>query len=199
MFKIAITGGAGSGKSTVARMFQELGAPVLDADQAARDAVAVGAPAWQELRHRFGAEFFNENGALNRSKLAQRVFADPQARRDLDALIHPLVAQELQRKAVDLERQGANLVLVEVPLLYETGREGDFDQVIVVTVPVSKQIHRLQARDQRSDAEIQGILQAQWPLADKVARADYVVDNSGDLHSTRQQVKNIWEKLQKSP
>jgi len=198
MLKIAITGGAGSGKSTVARMFQELGAPVLDADQAARDAVAVGAPGWQELRRRFDAEFFNENGTLNRSKLAQRVFADPLARRALDALIHPLVAQELQRKVADLERQGRDLVLVEVPLLYEAGREGDFDQVIVVTVPVSEQICRLKARDQRADAEIQGILQAQWPLADKVARADYVVNNSESLSATRQQVKNIWEKLKKS-
>jgi len=198
MLKIAITGGAGSGKSTVARMFQELGAPVLDADQAARDAVAVGAPGWQELRRRFGAEFFNENGTLNRSKLAQRVFADRQARRDLDALIHPLVAQELQRKIANLERQGLGLVLVEVPLLYEAGREEKFDQVIVVTIPKAEQIRRLKARDQRADAEIQGILQAQWPLADKVARADYVVDNSESLSATRQQVKNIWEKLKKS-
>ena len=198
MLKIAITGGAGSGKSTVARMFQELGAVVLDADQAARDAVAVGAPGWQELRRRFGEEFFNENGTLNRSKLAQRVFADPETRRDLDALIHPLVAQELQRKIADLERQGLGLVLVEVPLLYEAGREKNFDQVIVVTVPKAEQVGRLEARNQRGETEIQGILQAQWPLPDKVARADYVVDNSGDLSLTRRQVKNIWEKLKKS-
>jgi dephospho-CoA kinase len=198
MLKAAITGGAGSGKSTVARMFKEFGAMVLDADQIARDAVAVGAPGWQELRHRFGAEFFNENGTLNRSKLAQRVFADPQARRDLDALIHPLVAQELQRKVADLERQGLGLVLVEVPLLYEAGREGSFDQVIVVTIPTAAQVSRLKARDQRSEAEIQGILRAQLPLPDKVARSDYVVDNSQSLSATRQQVKNIWEKLKKS-
>jgi dephospho-CoA kinase len=198
MLKVAITGGAGSGKSTVARMFQELGAEVLDADQVARDAVALGTPGWQEVRHRFGAEFFNENGTLNRSKLAQRVFADPRARRDLDALIHPLVAQELQRKISDLEAQGLGLVLVEVPLLFEAGREGNFDQIIVVTIPAAEQVSRLQARDQRGETEIHGILQAQWPLPDKVARADYVVDNSQSLSATRQQVKNIWEKLKKS-
>jgi dephospho-CoA kinase len=197
MLKIAITGGAGSGKSTVARVFKELGAEVLDADQVARDAVAVGQPAWQELRRLYSEDFFHENSTLNRSKLAELVFSDPEARRDLNALIHPLVAQELQQQVADLERQGVDLVLVEVPLLFETGREQFFDLVIVVAAPKDEQIRRLEARDLRGEAEIQGILQAQWPLADKVARADYVVDNSGDQNSTREQVKNIWEKLQK--
>jgi dephospho-CoA kinase len=198
VLKVAITGGAGSGKSTVARMFKELGAEVLDADQAAKDAVEVGAPAWQELRRLFGEDFFNQNGRLDRSKLAQRIFTDPEARGAVNALIHPLVAQELQSKIADLEDRGVALVLVEVPLLFETGREKSFDQVIVVTVPEAEQIRRLKSRDQRGDEEIQGILQAQWPLADKVVRADYVVDNAGDLSFTQEQVKNLWEKLQKS-
>jgi dephospho-CoA kinase len=198
MLKIAITGGAGSGKSTVARMFKELGAEVLDADAAARNAVAVGAPAWQELRRLYGQEYFNSDGTLNRSKLAQRIFADPEARRRLDALIHPLVAQELQAKMADLERRGVDLVLVEVPLLFETGREQSYDRIIVVAVPQAHQIRRLQSRDHRGAEEIRGILQAQWPLADKAARADFVVDNSGDPNATLKQVKKIWEKLQKS-
>ena len=96
MLKIAITGGAGTGKSTVARMFAELGAEVLDADAIAREAVAVGAPAWEELRRLYGADYFHENGELNRSKLAQLVFADPEARRRLDGLIHPRVEAELR-------------------------------------------------------------------------------------------------------
>jgi dephospho-CoA kinase len=199
MLKIAITGGAGSGKSTVARMFRELGAQVLDADQIARDAVAVGTPAWQELRCLFGEDFFNINGTLNRSKLAQQVFSDPEARRRLDALIHPLVTKELQDRVADLERQGVDLVLVEVPLLFETGRERNFDLVIVVAAPEADQIWRLRDRDRRGEAEIRGILQAQWPLADKVARADYVVENGGELSFTQQQVKNIWKKLKKIP
>ncbi|MFZ5447405.1 MAG: dephospho-CoA kinase [Thermodesulfobacteriota bacterium] len=199
MLKIAITGGAGSGKSTVARMFKELGAAVLDADQAARDAVAVGTPAWQELRRLFGEDFFNQNGTLNRSRLAERVFTDPEARRHLEALIHPLVAQELQNQVADLERQGVDLVLVEVPLLFESGRESVFDRVIVVTAQETDQIRRLRSRDHRGEKEIRGILESQWPLADKVARADYVVDNGGKLSFTRQQVQSIWEKLQKIP
>jgi dephospho-CoA kinase len=195
MLKIAITGGAGTGKSTVARMFQELGAEVLDADRMAREAVAVGEPAWQELRRLYGPDFFNPDGTLNRSRLAQRVFADPEERRRLDGLIHPRVEAELQVRVADLERRGAPLVIVEVPLLFETGREGAFDRVIVVAAPEALQIRRLRGRDGRGQAEIRGILAAQWPLADKVARADYVVDNGGTRRQTRQQVKNIWREL----
>ncbi len=181
MLKIAITGGAGTGKSTVARMFKELGAEVLDADAIAREAVAVGQPAWVELRRLYGADFFHENGELNRSRLAQVVFADPEARGRLDGLIHPRVEAELQARVAELARRGVSLVLVEVPLLFETGREAAFDRVIVVAAPEADQIRRLRARDHRGEAEIRGILAAQWPLADKVARGDYVVDNGGEL------------------
>jgi dephospho-CoA kinase len=195
MLKIAITGGAGTGKSTVARMFKELGAEVLDADQVAREAVAVGAPAWQELRRVYGVDFFHENGELNRSRLAQLVFADPEARRRLDGLIHPRVEAELQARVAELDRRGVRLVLVEVPLLFETGRETAFDRVIVVAAPEADQIRRLRARDHRGEAEIRGILAAQWHLADKVARGDYLVDNGGERGDTEQQVKNIWGDL----
>ncbi len=195
MLKIAITGGAGTGKSTVARMFKELGAEVLDADAIAREAVAVGQPAWVELRRLYGADFFHENGELNRSRLAQVVFADPEARRRLDGLIHPRVEAELQARVAELARRGVALVLVEVPLLFETGREAAFDRVIVVAAPEADQIRRLRARDHRGEAEIRGILAAQWPLADKVARGDYVVDNGGARRTTEQQVKNIWGEL----
>jgi dephospho-CoA kinase len=195
LLKIAITGGAGTGKSTVARMFKELGAEVLDADQAARDAVAVGAPAWAELRRLYGDEFFNPDGTLNRSRLAQSVFAHPEERRRLDGLIHPRVEAELKARVAELEGRGARLVLVEVPLLFETGREAAFDRVIVVAAPEADQIRRLRGRDGRGEAEIRGILAAQWPLADKLARADYVVDNGGELCRTEHQVKNIWGNL----
>lgn len=195
MLKIAITGGAGTGKSTVARMFAELGAEVLDADQVAREAVAVGEPAWTELRRLYGPEYFHENGELNRSRLAQLVFADPEERRRLDGIIHPVVAQKLQARFADLERRGVELVMVEVPLLFETGRERGFDRVIVVAAPEAVQIRRLRGRDRRGAAEIRGMLKAQWPLADKVARADYVVNNGGRRRLTARQVKNIWADL----
>jgi dephospho-CoA kinase len=195
MLKIAITGGAGTGKSTVARMFAGLGAEVLDADAIAREAVTVGAPAWAELRRLYGAEYFHENGELNRSRLAELVFTDPEARRRLDGLIHPRVEAELQARVAELARREVALVLVEVPLLFETGRETVFDRVIVVAAPEAAQVRRLKARDHRGEAEIRGILAAQWRRVDKVARADYVVDNGGELSYTEQQVKNIWGDL----
>jgi len=197
MLKIAITGGAGSGKSTVARMFQELGAPVLDADAAARDAVAVGRPAYEELRRLFGAEFFNPDGELDRARVAQLVFADPEARQRLNAIVHPRVAEELQERLKALEQQGAALVMVEVPLLFEAGLEAAYDRVIAVYVDPEDQVRRLQERDGRGAEEIAGLLKAQWPLADKAARADFIVDNRGTFRATRQQVRQIWGELQK--
>jgi dephospho-CoA kinase len=104
----------------------------------------------------------------------------------------------LHDQVADLERQDADLVLVEVPLLFETGRNAAFDQIIVVDAPEADQVRRLRSRDHRQEEEIQGILLAQWPLKDKVARADYVVDNSGELSFTQQQVKSIWKELKKS-
>jgi dephospho-CoA kinase len=195
MLKIAITGGAGSGKTTVARMFKELGAEVLDADEVAREVVAVGEPAWQDLRRLYGDDYFNPDGSLNRSKLAGRVFADPEARRRLDGVIHPRVAAALQARMAALAGRRVQLVLVDVPLLFETGREAAFDRVIVVTAPQDQRLRRLRERDGRGEEEIRGILAAQWPLDDKAARADYVVDNGGGLSDTREQVTNIWGDL----
>jgi dephospho-CoA kinase len=198
MIKIAITGGAGSGKSTVARMFKELGVPVLDADEAARDAVAVGSPAWQELRRLYGPEYFREDGSLDRAKVAARVFADPGEKRRLEEIVHPRVAQEIKHRLQELEEQGAPLALVEVPLLFEAGLEAAYDKIIVVDVDEADQVRRLGERDGRSAAEIAGILQAQLPLKDKVKKADYVIDNRGDLKATLKQVKIIMGELQKS-
>lgn len=197
MLKIAITGGAGSGKSTVARMFQELGGEVLDADAAAKATVAVGKPAWEELRRAFGTEYFRADGQLNRARLAQRVFADPEARQRLNDIVHPRVAQELKKQMAGMARRGVDLTLVEVPLLFEAGLEAAYDRVIVVYCSPAEQIRRLQERDHRGPGEIAGLLAAQWPLKEKRARADYVVDNEGDLDHTRAQVKNIWGKLPK--
>ncbi|MGA8570931.1 MAG: dephospho-CoA kinase [Desulfobaccales bacterium] len=196
MLKIAITGGAGSGKSTVARMFRELGAEVLDADAAARQAVAVGKPAWRELRRLLGPECFKQDGELNRARVARLVFSDPDYRRRLNEIVHPRVARELTRRLQELERRGAGVVLAEVPLLYEGGLETAYDRVIVVETAPEDQVRRLQERDGRGPDEISGILKAQDPLVEKAARADYVVDNRGSINGTRSQVAAIWRELQ---
>ena len=130
----------------------------------------MGAPAWVELRRLYGADYFNENGELNRSRLAQLVFADPEERRRLDGLIHPRVEAELQARVAELGRRGAALVLVEVPLLFETGREAAFDRVIVVAAPEALQIRRLRGRDRRGadgdsghSCRPSGLWPTRWP------------------------------------
>ncbi len=196
MLKIALTGGPGSGKTTVARMFRELGAQVLDADEVAREVVSPGGAAWEELRREFGPAYFQEDGSLNRAKLAELVFGDPEARRRLNAIIHPRVTRELARRLADLAAQGLRLVMVEVPLLFEVGLEKNYDLVIVVDAGEDEQIERLTARDGRPPEEARGIVGAQWPLAAKKARADFVVDNRDSLEKTRRQVKKLWQRLQ---
>jgi dephospho-CoA kinase len=195
MLKVALTGGAGSGKSTVARMFRELGVAVLDADALAHAVVAPGQPAWEALRHAFGPEYFLADGALNRAALAGLVFTDAAARARLNTIVHPQVAREMARRLKELEQQGEPLVIVEIPLLFEAGLAEAYDRIIVVFVPPQTQVERLKNRDHRTEAEIRGLLNAQWPLAAKRQKADYVVDNHGDLKDTRRQVKNIWREL----
>jgi dephospho-CoA kinase len=195
MHKIALTGGPGSGKSTVARMFRDLGAQVIDADEVARAVVSPGQPAWEEVRREFGPDYFQDDGSLDRARMAELVFRDAGARQKLNAIVHPRVAREIARRLQDLAALGVNLVMVEVPLLYEAGLEKNFDVVIVVDAGEREQMSRLSARDGRPAREAAGILEAQWPLNAKKARADFVVDNRGSLADTRRQVKKLWQRL----
>lgn len=195
MLKIALTGGAGSGKSTVARMFQELGAPVVDADAAAREAVRPGQPAWEELRQAFGPQFFREDGELDRSKMAQAAFSHPEVRQKLNAILHPHIIRIIRDKIKKLAEAGEKLVIVEVPLLFEAGLQNAYDRVIVVDADPEQQRQRLSTRDKRQAEEIAGILAAQWPLEKKRRLAHYVIDNRGSLENTKKQVKNIWREL----
>jgi dephospho-CoA kinase len=197
MIKVALTGGVASGKSTVAELLREAGLPVLDSDTLARQAVAPGKPAWQALRQNFGTEFFRPDGQVDRQTLARHVFTRPEAREKLNRLLHPWIAQELQAHLQQLQSQGEPLVVVEIPLLFELGLETRYDRIIVVYADVAAQKQRLAQRDSRKGDEIEGILTAQGSLRAKAARADFVVDNSGPLTATREQVKKIIGELRK--
>lgn len=195
MLKIALTGGPGSGKSTVARMFRELGAEVIDADEVAHAVVAQGTTAWEELRREFGPDYFREDGSLDRAKLSRLVFRDTEARQKLNAIVHPQVTREIAHRLENLGARGVKLVMVEVPLLFEAGLEKNYDLVIVVDAGEEEQMARLTARDGRPAQEAAGIIQAQWPLSAKKAQADFVVNNRNSLEETRGQVKKLWQQL----
>lgn len=194
---VGLTGGIASGKSTVSAMFRDLGAPVIDADQVARDVVEPGTPGLEEVARRF-AGVVDASGQLDRVALGQRIFADPAERRALEAIVHPRIREEVARRTEALARAGARVVLYDAALLIENGLHRGMDGVILVAVPEAVQRARLAARDGLDEAAISARLAAQLPLADKRAHATWVVDNGGSLDETRAQVRRIWEEIQRS-
>jgi dephospho-CoA kinase len=197
MIKVALTGGVASGKSTVAVLMREAGLPVLDSDTIARQVVAPGKPAWQALRQNFPEEFFRPDGSVDRQALARHVFTRPEARHKLNRILHPYIARELQDNLSRLQSRGEPLVVVEIPLLFELGLETLYDSIIVVYSDLKSQKQRLARRDPREADEVEGILTAQGSLRQKAAQADFVVDNSGSIAGTREQVKKIVAQLRK--
>jgi dephospho-CoA kinase len=189
MKTIGITGGIASGKSTVARMLTELGFEVLSADRLAREAVEPGLVAYQKIVAVFGPQITLPDGRLDRKKLGEVVFVDSVLRRKLEEIIHPEVIARI--KAVMTVRQAAGqpYLFVEVPLLFETGMEKMFDLVWVVDLSAANQMQRVLDRDQLTAAAAQQRMVAQLPLAAKVARADWVLENNGDLFELREQVQ----------
>jgi dephospho-CoA kinase len=157
--------------------------------------VAKGTPGWEELRREFGPGYFQEDGSLDRARMAELVFQDAGARQKLNAIVHPRVSREIAGRLADLAARGVALVMVEVPLLFEAGLEKNFDAVIVVDAGEPEQIDRIAARDGRSAREAADIIEAQWPLAAKKDRADFVIDNRGSLSDTREHVKKLWQQL----
>ncbi len=194
---VGLTGGIASGKSLVADYFQQLGVPIIDTDEIARQVVAPGQPAWQRLRENFGTEYFLPDGSLDRAALARRVFADPAARRCLEAITHPAIFAEVDRRIIAFQQRPAPppLIIVVVPLLYEVEAESRFDAVIVVNATPAQQRERLQRTRGYTPEAVDARLAAQLPLKEKVRRADYLIDNSGDLDATRAQVRCLFTRL----
>lgn len=190
---LGLTGGIGSGKSLVASMFAALGAEVIDADQLARDVVEPGQPALTEIVEAFGSEMLQPNGRLDRARLAGVVFADPAARMTLDAITHPRI-RERMRQEVEARAQQPGLLILDIPLLYESGRENTVEKVVVVWVDRPTQLQRLMGRDGLSHEQATQRLAAQLPLDEKRSRADEVIDNSGTPAQTRQQVEAVYRR-----
>ncbi|HVO85268.1 MAG TPA: dephospho-CoA kinase [Syntrophobacteria bacterium] len=196
MVKVGLTGGIASGKSTVCGIFSRLGARVLDTDILAREAVTPGRPAWIRLREKFGPEFFHLDGSLDRRSLRILVFRDPEKRQQLNEAVHPEVMRAVREwLEAAAHREPHGVLLVDIPLLVEVGAVEGFDRIMLVFVREEIQLARLMARDRVSLDEARGALAAQMPLREKLAFADYVVDNSGSLAETQVQVEAVWREL----
>ena len=195
MLKIALTGGIATGKSHVLDLFRRRGVPCLDADTLAHGVEAAGTEATQAIAARFGPAVLGRDGAVDRTKLGPIVFADAAARRELEAIVHPAVYRAITAglRAFELT-ENPRLAVVDIPLLFETGRASDFDAVIATVCPVAMQLERLVARGM-TDADARQRLAAQLPAAEKAARAQHTIDTSGTFADTETQVQQTLERL----
>jgi dephospho-CoA kinase len=191
MRRLALTGGIATGKSHVLAQFARAGVPTLDTDDLAHAAVAKGTPALSEVVARFGPAVLTPDGELNRRAIAAVVFSDERARRDLEAIVLPRVREATAEWLASMEAQQQPLVVVAVPLLFEVGREKDFDTVVVTTCSASAQRERLMARSSITAEEAQQRIDAQLPQEYKVSRADYVIDTNGTHSDTDRQVETV--------
>lgn len=189
MKRVALTGGIATGKSYVLARLAARGAPAIDADIVAREVVEPGRPAWRALRARFGPELFGPGGRLDRPRLAARVFDDDAARAELEAIVHPPV-----RAAIDdwFREQSAAFAVACIPLLFETGRAGEFDRVIVTACDGATQLARLAARDNLTPDDGRKRLAAQLPAGARIPGADYVIRTDGSHDETDRQVDRIY-------
>ena len=194
-YKLGLTGGIASGKSTVADLFKQAGYPVIDADVIARQIVAPNSLALKKIALRFGREMIQADGTLNRKALGAKVFGHPQALADLNAIEHPYIRVALTKALDEAVASGVDLVVGDIPLMYETQWETYFDGVAVVNIPPKLQLERLMARDNLTLDEAQARIASQMPLADKVAKADFVIDNSLGQQMREVQVKQLIQHL----
>ncbi|MGN7383242.1 dephospho-CoA kinase [Chlamydia abortus] len=191
---IGLTGGIASGKSTVASILVERGAVLVDADRIAREVVLPGTELLEQVANRFGQAILNPDGSLNRKKLGEIVFADDAARKDLEGLLHPQIRLRMKQRMQEAEdTDPGRLVVVDVPLLYESGLQQMFEQVMVVYVPRSKQLERLMARDGITAAQAEQRLNAQMDIEKKRELADIVINNEGSLTDTIRQIDHFIE------
>lgn len=193
MLKVGLTGGIGSGKSTVAKTLQSKGVVLVDADQIAREVVAPGEEALDKITEIFGSTMLLSNGSLNRTELKQRIFTDPVAKKQLENILHPRIRQRILQH-ID-EAKDTPYVLADIPLLVENKYVSFFDRVIVVDCTEEQQIERVSARDKLSEEQIKRIMQSQANRQTRLAAATDIIDNTSDLISLKSQIQKLHEAL----
>jgi dephospho-CoA kinase len=195
---IGLTGGIASGKSTVTGMIRELGIPVIDADQVARDVVKVGEEAYAQIVATFGQDILQANGEIDRAKLGAIVFHNERERKKLNAIVHPAVRRRMMEEKEVYVQNGAKTIVLDIPLLFESELTHFIDKVIVVYVDDEVQLERLMKRNGFSKEEALARIRSQLPLREKVKKADAVINNNGTVEETKQQLLQIlteWDAL----
>jgi dephospho-CoA kinase len=191
---IGLTGGVGSGKSTVSAMLQELGAEVIDADEASHAVYEPGSPGFAAVVREFGPEYVLD-GRIDRAKLGELVFHSMDARHRLNDIVHPLVREWMAARTAEAAQRGAEVVVQDVPLLFENGLERLYSTVVLVYVPEKLQLERLIEGRGLSDEKARTMIAAQMPIEEKKMLAHHVIDNSGSREKTRKQVESLWKQL----
>jgi dephospho-CoA kinase len=194
MLRVALTGGIATGKSYCLARFAVHGVPTIDADVLAREAAGPGTPGLAAIVARFGPGVLTPDGVLDRAGLGRLVFGDSKARAALEAIIHPEVYRRIREWLANLPA-GTRLAVADIPLLFETGHNHDFDAVIVAACDPEEQVRRIMARDRLSDAEARARVAAQWPIEEKARRASRVIWTDGGFAETDRQVKDVYEML----
>jgi dephospho-CoA kinase len=197
MLRVALTGGIASGKTTVSNAFLALGVPVVDADILARQAVAIDSLGLRKVTDRFGLEILQNDGSLDRAKLREIIFSDSSARADLESIVHPEVRRLTNELINTFEQSGHPYCLIVIPLLVETGQQDRYDHIVVVDVAVETQIKRLQSRDGGTVDDAKKILNSQASRDDRLAIADDVITNNGDISGINKQVNDLHDALLK--
>lgn len=196
MVIVALTGGIGSGKSTVARMFKDEGAYVIDFDYLARVVVEPDKPAWRDIIDYFGPEILSPDRTLNRSALAEIVFSDDESRKALEGLTHPKIFEESEALVKAIRRKDPfSVVIIDFPLLFELSLDQKFDKIILAYVPRALQLKRIMERDGLAKEEVEKRLNAQISIEEKRSLSDYIINNQGGLNDTRDQVRKVIHEL----
>ena len=197
MLRVALTGNIASGKSSVARVWARLGAPIIDADALARRAVEPGSPALDRIARAFGPEVLEPGGGLNREAMRGIVFRDEAARRRLEAIVHPEVGRLRAEEERRLEQEGARVVVNDIPLLFEVGLEDEFDVVVLVDAPEAVRLDRLVRGRGLDPEEARRMIAAQMPAESKRRRADIVIENAGTLEELEANAERVWRELER--
>lgn len=188
MYKIALTGGIGCGKSVVSNLFKDLDTPVIDADEIAHALVSPGQEALNLIQIHFGSAFINPNGSLNRKQLRDCIFQDSNKKRHLENIMHPLIYTEINQQ---LSQLTSAYVIIAIPLILETGQQSRVDHILVVDCPMEMQINRVKLRDDMSKLQVMAIINSQVQRSERLSQADSIIENTQDIIFLRQQVNTL--------